>query len=44
MVALKTLQVLSLSVIPNRSYESLKLKIVCVNYARFHKSSHIGAI
>ena len=28
---------LSLSIIPNRCYESLKLKIGCVDYARSHK-------
>ena len=30
MVALSTLQISSLSIIPNRFYESLKLKIECV--------------
>ena len=40
-VTLKTLQVLTLSVISSMFYQSLKWKNGCMNYARFHKSSHI---
>ena len=40
-VTLKTLQVLTLSLISSMFYQYL---IGCVNYARFHKSSHIRTV
>ena len=40
-VALQSLNVSHLFVIPNRFYESPNLKNGCINYARFPKSSHI---
>ena len=40
-VVLQSLKVSHLFVIPNRFYESPKLKIGCVNYAHFPKSGHI---
>ena len=40
-VILQSLEVVHLSNITNRFYQSPKLKIVCVNYAPFRKSDHI---
>ena len=40
-VVLQSVKVSHLSIIPNRFCESPKLKIGCMNYARFPKSGHI---